>query len=135
MSAAEIRKQMGGSWAERGDGWWLALPPERIRDAARTMLAGGARFSALVVSPGSQGAFELSWHWDKKGTLLSITSTLKAGAPLPSIADIYIGADWTEREARDYYAVNFEGRSSTPTLMLREADAPGVMLSAEVDQP
>jgi NADH:ubiquinone oxidoreductase subunit C len=41
------------------------------------------------------------------------------------------GADWAEREARDYYAVTFSGRASTPTLMLREGDEPGVLLRKE----
>jgi len=67
MSAAEIREQMGGNWEERSDGWWLPLPPEQIRAAAGSMLAGGARFVALVVSPDSQGVFGMSWHWDSKG--------------------------------------------------------------------
>ena len=135
MSAAEIREQMGGNWEERSDGWWLPLPPEQIRAAAGSMLAGGARFVALVVSPDSQGVFGMSWHWDLKGTLLSVTTTLAAGKPAPSIVDIYIGADWAERETRDYYAITFEGRLSTPSLMLREEDAPGMMLSPEAGRP
>jgi len=53
----------GGNWEERSDGWWLPLPPEQIRAAAGSMLAGGARFVALVVSPDSQGVFGMSWHW------------------------------------------------------------------------
>jgi hypothetical protein len=135
MSAAEIREQIGGSWEECSDGWWLSLPPEQVRAAAGTMLAGGARFVALVASPGSQGEFGLSWHWDLKGTLLSVTTTLAAGRPAPSIVDIYAGADWAERETRDYYAITFEGRLSTTSLMLREEDAPGMMLSPEAGRP
>ena len=135
MSAAEIRNKIGGSWEERSDGWWLPLPPEQIRSAAGIMLEGGARFVALVASPGSQGEFRLSWHWDLQGALLSLTTTLAAGTPAPSIVDIYVGADWAERETRDYYAVTFEGRLSTPTLMLRDEDAPGMMLSPEAGRP
>jgi hypothetical protein len=135
MSAAEIRQQIGGSWEERSDGWWLPLPPEQIRAAAGIMLAGEARFVAQVASPGSQGEFSLSWHWDLKGTLLSVTTTLAAGRPAPSIVDIYVGADWAERETRDYYAITFEGRDATPTLMLRAEDAPGMMLPPEAGRP
>jgi NADH:ubiquinone oxidoreductase subunit C len=50
---------------------------------------------------------------------------------VPSIVDIYPGADWAEREAREYYAVTFEGRVSTPPLMLREGDAVGILLGPE----
>ena len=47
---------------------------------------------------------------------------------MPTIADIYPGADWAERETRDYFAVEFEGRDSTPPLMLRDTDRPGILL-------
>ena len=47
---------------------------------------------------------------------------------MPTIADIYPGADWAERETRDYFAVEFEGRESTAPLMLRDTDSPGILL-------
>ncbi len=131
MSAAGLRERIGGSWTERADGWWLSAPVDGIRAAARAMLEGGARFAALVACPRAAGALRLSWHWDVDGTLLSIEATLASGAVVPSIADLYPGADWAERETRDYYAVSFEGRARTDPLMLREGDAPGLLLPAE----
>ena len=95
------------------------------------MLADGARFATLVARPDGAGQLRLSWHWDLKGTLLSIETMLAAGSRVPSIVDIYPGADWAEREAREYYAVTFEGRVSTPPLMLREGDAVGILLGPE----
>ena len=71
------------------------------------------------------------WYWDRGGKLFSVESKAAVNTPLPSIVDIYCGADWAEREARDYYGVTFEGRASTPPLMLREADPPGMMLRSE----
>ncbi len=127
MPAADIRERIGGDWTERFDGWWLGIPLDELRATASKMLAGGARFSAMVAVPCPDGSFRLSWHWDDGGTLLSIESTLRAGAALPTIVDIYPGADWAERETRDYFAVAFDGRASTAPLMLREQDAPGVM--------
>ena len=62
---------------------------------------------------------------------MSVETTLAAGVPAPSIVDIYPGADWAEREAREYYAVTFKGRDSTPPLMLREGDAVGILLGPE----
>jgi Ni,Fe-hydrogenase III component G len=131
MSAETLREKIGGNWTERADGWWLRIPADKIREAARTMLAGGARFAALVTRPDGAGQLRLSWHWDLKGALLSVETTLAAGVPAPSIVDIYPGADWAEREAREYYAVTFEGRDSTPPLMLREGDAVGILLGPE----
>jgi Ni,Fe-hydrogenase III component G len=131
MSAEALREKIGGNWAERADGWWLRVPADKIREAARTMLADGARFATLVARPDGAGQLRLSWHWDLKGTLLSIETMLAAGSRVPSIVDIYPGADWAEREAREYYAVTFEGRVSTPPLMLREGDAVGILLGPE----
>ncbi len=129
MSATSIRERIGGDWTERFDGWWLGIPLDQIRATAKSMLEGGARFAALVVVPGSNGTFRLSWHWDVVGTLLSVETVLNHGVAMPSIVDIYPGADWAEREAHDYFAIEFEGRASTPPLMLREKDAPGVLLN------
>ena len=128
MPATELRERIGGEWTERFDGWWVGISLDQLRATAAAMLEGGARFSALVAALGLNGSFRLSWHWDVVGTLLSVESTLAAGAELPTIADIYPGADWAERETRDYFAIAFSGRPSTTPLMLREQDAPGVLL-------
>jgi Respiratory-chain NADH dehydrogenase, 30 Kd subunit len=135
MNASTLRERLGGSWTERNDGWWRPVSPGEVREAARTMLAGGARFAALVARPAAGGALRLSWHWDLCGTLLSLHAELARGASAPSIADVYPGADWAEREARDYYAIAFEGRGSTEPLMLRETDTPGILLRTEGGRP
>jgi hypothetical protein len=127
MNAQDIREHLGGSWTARPDGWWRSLDLERLRASAAGMKAGGARFAALTVRPDG-ASMRLAWHWDVAGTLLSLQAELAPGAAIPSIADLWPGADWAEREARDYYAVTFSGRDETPTLMLREGDAPGVLL-------
>ena len=129
---ADLRQQIPGLWTERADGWWLRVPAVSVREVAHTVRQGGARFSALVAAPdGNTGDLRVSWHWDLKGTLLSVETTVAAGSPVPSIVDIYPGADWAERETRDYYAATFEGRDGTPPLMLRDGDEPGVLLHPE----
>jgi hypothetical protein len=134
MSAAAIREAVGGSWVERADGWWLRVAPGQVRAAARAMLAGQGRFAAVVARPAA-GGLRLSWHWDSGGTLLSVDAVLAPGEKVPTIADLYPGADWAERETRDYYAVEFEGRADTAPLMLREGDTPGVLLGGDGGQP
>ena len=118
-------------WRQRAGGNWMPANLGEIRLIAQSMLERGARFEALVISQTKAGVLRLIWHWDLQGRLFSVESTAAEGTPLPSITDIYCGADWAEREARDYYGVSFEGRASTPPLMLREADPPGVMLRLE----
>jgi NADH-quinone oxidoreductase subunit C len=118
-------------WRQRAGGNWMPANLGEIRSIAQSMLERGARFEAFVVTQTKAGELRLIWHWDLKGKLFSVESTAAVGTPLPSIVDIYCGSDWAEREARDYYGVTFEGRVSTPPLMLRETDAPGVLLRSE----
>jgi NADH:ubiquinone oxidoreductase subunit C len=122
-------------WRHRADGDWLAAGLGEIRSIAQSMLESGARFLTLLVMQTGTDELRLVWHWDLKNKMFSVESTAALNTPLPSIADIYYGADWAERETRDYYAVTFEGRASTPPLMLREGDPPGLLLRPEGVRP
>ena len=115
-------------WKERPGQACVGAKLGEIRPIAQQMLDHGARFVALVVNQTKAGDLRLAWHWDLNGKLYSVESTSSLTAPLPSIVDIYCGADWAERETREYYAVSFEGRASTPALMLPESDPPGLLL-------
>jgi len=122
-------------WRELDGDKWRPAKLDEIRSIAESMLESCARFVALVVTQIETGGLRLTWHWDLKGKLFSAESTAALKTPVPSIVDIYCGADWAEREAREYYAVTFEGRASTPPLMLREDDPPGLLLRPEGDRP
>jgi len=41
---------------------------------------------------------------------------------IPSICDIYEGANWHERETRDLYGVNFDGHPNLKPLLLSDED-------------
>jgi len=127
MNAEQARREVGGIWQERPDGWWLTVPANLIPKVATNMLRAEARFVTILAMQ-ENGGLRISWHWDVEGVLLSVAAHLSEGMLVPSIMDTYPGADWAERETRDYYAVTFEGRSDTPTLMLRDGDRPGVLL-------
>lgn len=131
MTASDVRSAIGGKWEERGGAWWGQAPAASIRAAAAVMLAAGGRLSALVAVPREGGCLDLSWHWDLGGAVLSVSTRLQENEPAPSIVDLYPGADWAERETREYCAVTFGGRAATPPLMLREGDEPGVLLRPE----
>lgn len=128
MKTQGIRERCGGDWVHRSDGWWWTLTLDQVVAAAGILKAGGARFASLLVRP-VDGGLRLSWHWDVQGTLLSLQATPAPDEPIPSLGGLWPCTDWAEREARDYYAVTFSGRESTPPLMLRDGDAPGVLLA------
>jgi respiratory-subunit NADH dehydrogenase subunit len=130
MTAEGLRERLGGTWAERGGAWRRAVDAGEVRAVARAMLEAEARFAALVARPCAGGGARLAWHWDAAGALLSLEATLPAGAAAPSIADVYPGADWAEREAHDAYGVAFTGRATQEPLLRREGDAPGLLLGA-----
>jgi hypothetical protein len=122
-------------WRQRAGNNWRPAKLNEIRSIAQSMLESGARFVALVVTQIETGDLRLVWHWDLKGKLYSAESTAALNTPIPSIVDMYYGADWAERETREYYAVTFEGRASTLPLMLREGDPPGLLLRSKGERP
>ena len=127
MNAEQARREAGGTWEERSDGWWLSIEADLVPQIACSMLRAEARFVTILALQEGE-ALRVSWHWDLGGVLLSVAARLSESMPVPSIIDSYPGADWAERETRDYYAVEFEGRTETPTLMLRDSDKLGVFL-------
>lgn len=134
MTAAELRDRIGAEWTAHKGGFGTRASLEDVRGFARTLRDGGARFVALLVRPSGE-ALELAWCFDASGVLLRVETALSPSTPAPSVVDIWPGADWAEREARDYYALEFAGRAATPPLMLRPGDTPGVLLGGKGGQP
>ncbi len=127
MTAALVRGRIHVPWTWRPDGWWCRIQASEVRTLARSMRVDGVRFAALTLCP-ADACLRFMWHWDCGGVLHSAEARLAPGEAAPSIVDLWPGADWAEREARDYYAASFSGREATPPLMLREDDPPGVLL-------
>ncbi|MEJ2578207.1 MAG: NADH-quinone oxidoreductase subunit C [Kineosporiaceae bacterium] len=120
---AEITGQdAGGVWAR-------AAGPD-IRAVVRQLRDSGVRLVTLTALPDPEteeaGTYRLISHWDLGPALLNLVSTVTPQSPPSSIADLIPGADWAEREIRDFYAVDFTGRTGTPGLMLREGDPAGL---------
>jgi NADH-quinone oxidoreductase subunit C len=131
MNPEKVCENIGIAWSRRGEGWWTAVGADAVRKVAGAMRECDARFASLVGIADKEGALRVSWHWDIGGTVFSVETSLTAETRVPSIVDIYPGADWAERETRDYFAVHFEGRESTPPLMLRAEDVPGILLPTQ----
>jgi Ni,Fe-hydrogenase III component G len=126
MDAKTIADKLGKatSHENRSDGIWLTIPDLDVRAMAQLMIDNESRFVTMTAVPQTDG-LRFIYHWDVDNVLLNVSVPIVNGVAM-SIADILPAADWIEREARDYYAVEFEGRSETPTLMLRDGDQPGL---------
>ena len=127
MDANEVLVELAVAavWEIRRDALWVEAPGLDVSAMARLMRGIEARWVTLTVTPASGGGFRLIYHWDLEGKLLNIV-TFSTGPRVTSVADIWPAAEWVEREARDYYALEFEGRHDTPALMLRPGDEPGL---------
>jgi NADH:ubiquinone oxidoreductase subunit C len=127
MDAETILRTLdeSGAYEHKSDGYWAAWPGLDVRAMAELMRTQGARLVTLTALPDSDGGLRVIYAWDVASALVNISTTVTSGS-IPTISDILPAADWVEREIRDYYALEFEGRAETPTLMLREGDEPGL---------
>jgi len=113
------------AWEQEGACRRLVAPGLNVRQMAEYMLKLSARFVTITARPAPGGECRLDYHWDLDGQLLTFVTATHEGS-IATISAICPGADWVEREVRDYFAVDFLGRESTDPLMLRPQDAPGV---------
>jgi len=60
------------------------------------------------------------WSFTKKHSLQVKTRVTYDDPNVPSIATIYPGADWHERETRDMFGINFSGHPNLVPLLLPE---------------
>jgi Ni,Fe-hydrogenase III component G len=107
-------------------GYWACPTGLDVRAMAGLMFTHEVRLVTLTARPEAEGSFRVIYHWDTGPAVLNVSLTLAPDESLPSIADIIPGADWAEREIRDYYDVAFSARAQTPTLMLLPGDPPGL---------
>jgi hypothetical protein len=108
----------------RRDGWWIVSPDLDVRAMAALMVDHDVRLATATGVPGADGVLRLIYHWDLGATILNVQVSVRDGH-IATICDLIPGADWVERELRDYFAVSFEGRPQTLPLMLSGGDTPG----------
>ena len=129
MNAEKVLGELDADavFEQRRDGYWAAVPSLDVRAMACKMLGNSIRFITLTAMPltDKSGGYRLLYSWDDDGALINISTTISTGC-IQTISDLLPAADWVEREIRDYYALEFEGRADTLTLMLREGDEPGL---------
>ncbi len=101
---------------------WLA--PEHLQEAAQRMLDKEFFLEDVSMLETTEG-FMAVYHFDHFTTPGRIALRVVIGREkpeLPSIADIYQGAAWHERECHDFFGVSFAGHENLLPLLL-PADA------------
>ncbi|MHB9863589.1 NADH-quinone oxidoreductase subunit C [Streptomyces sp. YIM S03343] len=129
MDAETLLRELNGNrpYAHTAGGYWATWPDLDVRAMARIMREHVVRLVTITATPGDGDALRIIYTWDADGELVNLSTTVTSGH-VPSISDIVPGADWAEREIRDYYGPEFDGRDTTPPLMLREGDPPGLFV-------
>jgi len=108
----------------------VMMAPETLQPAAWDLLAAGYHLEDVSALDATEG-FLVTYHFDRfgspagSGPIRRIALRVRVDhseAHLPSIAPIFSGAEWHEREISDFYGIRFEGNPNPAALLLPEGD-------------
>jgi len=113
--------------AARGTDLETAVPAERVAVAAQVMYEAMFSLESLTgIDWISEERMEVVYDYVHFGSGRRVT--VRASVPrekpeLPTVSMIYPGAEWHEREARDFFGFTFAGHPDpTPLLLPEDAD-------------
>jgi len=101
----------------------VCLERDKVRDFAAMMLAEGfylVDLMAVHVTPAIEVVYQFA-HFETRCRVLA-RAFVDDQVEIPTIADIYQGANWHERETRDFHGVVFVGHPYLEPLILAEED-------------
>ncbi|WP_305041123.1 NADH-quinone oxidoreductase subunit C [Geoalkalibacter sp.] len=106
---------------QRGYHLEVWLEPERLRPFAE-LLRGGDFYLSFVSGLHVKPALEVSYQFANHAFACRILARVIVDAEhsLPTISDIFQGADWHERETKDFFGVVFRGHPNLKPLLLAE---------------
>jgi len=111
-------------YARCGYDYDLKLPAAKIHSLAELMLSEGF-YLVSVTAVHAKPAIEVIYHFAIVGTqrcrVMARVQVAEDGT-VPTISDVYQGANWHERETRDFYGVVFVGHPNLEPLILPEED-------------
>ena len=97
--------------------------PETLRETARVLyrLEYFIGFvTACHTEPCIQGLYQFA-RYDVNHRIM-VRCDADENKALPTISDIFQGADWHERETRDFFGITFEGHPNLEPLLLDPSD-------------
>jgi NADH-quinone oxidoreductase subunit C len=106
--------------AKTGLLWSVFLSPDDLLPAVKRLYAAEYFIEDLTAIDAREG-YLLVYHFDHMGhpgrVALRVLVAHEA-AELPSIADVFQGAEWHERETTDFYGITFRGNPNPVPLLL-----------------
>ncbi|RLB77136.1 MAG: hypothetical protein DRH06_04445 [Deltaproteobacteria bacterium] len=106
-----------------GHDYNVCLDHEKVRDFAALMLEEGFYLVALMavhVSPAIEVVYQFA-HFETRCRVLA-RAFVDDNGEIPTISDIYQGANWHERETRDFHGIVFVDHPYLHPLILAEED-------------
>ena len=100
----------------------VSLTPETILGAVAVLDKQGYLLEDVTASDLKEG-FEITYHFslfEGKSRLVLRLIVPNDAPTVPTISDIYPGADWHERECFDFYGIDFAGHPNLHYLLLPE---------------
>lgn len=113
---------IGGDMAHMGVSEIHHVKPSQIRGAASVLLDKGWFIETIVCLDMREGLLTtyLFAHFSEPGRILVRVLVDRETPEIPSIADIYQGAEWHEREAMELSGVRFTNNPNPLPLLLAE---------------
>ena len=103
------------------------IKPDLLLAVASHLLEAGYHLEDISALDAREG-FLVTYHFDRCARPAGIERiavrvlATHEDARLPSIAAVFDGAEWHEREISDFFGVRFDGNPNPATLLLPEAD-------------
>ncbi|WP_243546825.1 NADH-quinone oxidoreductase subunit C [Pseudodesulfovibrio tunisiensis] len=110
--------------ASTGHAWSVFLAPGQIVRAAEELFAEEYVLESILALDVEEG-FLLVYHFNKYfvDERIAVKVLVSREDPtVPSITGIYDGAEWHEREVRDFHGVNFDGNPNLVPILLPADD-------------
>lgn len=103
-----------------GKTWSIFLEPEVIGEAARRLNERGFFLEDITGLDTSDGLVAV-YHFDsfaRPGRVALYVVVPREDPEIPSISDIFGGAEWHERECHDFFGIRFSGHPNPVPLLL-----------------
>jgi len=105
-----------------GKTWSIFLLPEEINDAAIHLYDHEFFLEDITAIDGKDG-FVAVYHFDhfsRPGRVALYVVIPRDNPEMPSISNIFSGAEWHEREVSDFFGIRFIGHPNPAPLLLPE---------------